>query len=308
VADVSFNLRTHVDYIGSFAGLKDKLGTRTLGAVIEIDVLLPGCTLTMYMECRSLYLIGFQGRGGKVYSLKDDEGKFDEYVRNKAGDGNTIKSSVDAKYDVKTWNLKLIKSELPLANALNDYTEGGMPRDAAKAWVDRLAFAIAEAARFIPIRCAVACELCDDIRFKQVLQKLSEWGSKFMIDKRMVGKPEPGKTLSPDDQWYRDRLGSEKGIQVVQVRQNLLLKLTDTEKWLVLLMGGDPASMSDADRKRLKSLTDAHYAYFTLANFKDLVNNWERLSAIDDPNLHGLLDACHLRHCAASTLIVAEWH
>jgi hypothetical protein len=308
MADVSFHLTTHVDYVASFADLKNKLGARTLGAVLEIEVLLPGGVLTMYMECRSLYLIGFKGRGGKVYALKDDEDKFEEYVRNKAGAANTVKSSVDAKYDVKTWNLKLIKSELPMARALNDYAEGSMPRDAAKAWVDRLAFAIAEAARFVPIRCAMACELCDDVRFKQVLQKLSEWSGSFMLDKRMVARPEPGKTLSPDDQVLRDRLGSDKSIQAVQLRQNPLLKLTDTEKWLVLLTGGDPANMSDADRKRLKSLTDSHYTYFTLANFKDLVNNWERLSAIDDPNLRGLLDACHLRHCASSTVIVPEWH
>jgi hypothetical protein len=47
---------------------------------------------------------------------------------------------------------------------------------------------------------------------------------------------------------------------------------------------------------------------FSLADYQDLVKNWQKLSSIDDPNLRGLLDAVHVQHTASSGMTVAEWH
>ena len=67
------------------------------------------------------------------------------------------------------------KAELNLGAELARYVLGAKPIDETKAHLDWLAFAIAEAARFIPVRCAVACELCGDYRFLQVIARLAKW-------------------------------------------------------------------------------------------------------------------------------------
>jgi hypothetical protein len=308
-ADVTFNLRDHVNYVRSFTSLRDRLGAREAEAVIEVEVLLPDETaVNLFMECRSLYFIGFRGGGGRVIALAGDGQDFAAFLRKKVGSTPVVQSIMNAKYDVDTWGLKLIKSELHLAAAaLNGYEEGRGARALVKGWIDRLAFAVAESARFIPIRCAVACELCDDHRFKQVLHKLAEWSRKFRVGERSVEKSGPGKTLSKDDQRYRDRLG-EGSIHLFQMRQNVLFKLTNMEKWLLLLSGADLSKLTEEDRKRLKSLEGSVYTVFSLADYQDLVKNWQKLSSIDDPNLRGLLDAVHVQHTASSGMTVAEWH
>ena len=81
-ADVTFNLRNHVDYIRSFAALRDKLGSRAVGAVLEVEVLMPGdVSVTLFLECRSLYFIGFRGAAGKVIALHGDHQDFAAFLK-----------------------------------------------------------------------------------------------------------------------------------------------------------------------------------------------------------------------------------
>jgi hypothetical protein len=315
MADVRFDLSSHGGYIGSFHQLKQKLGTRTPGSVLELTVDVVGGELTVFMEAHSLYLIGFRGSDGQIFALAEDDKSFLEKLRAKFGEGEVAESGIVSRYTGLTWSLRFRKEDLPLALALNRFTLRSGDKESIKAHIDRLAFAICEAARFIPVRCAVACELCDDYRFKRIIAKLCEWCERFNVGERSVEKSAPDKVLSPADQKLRDRLG-EGSMHVIAIRGNMFENLSKVEKWMRILSVWPPeqaAQLSEADWKRVRGLKADTYPEFTLGRFEKLTKNWQKLTAIKDVNFQGLLDELHLRYTANATpqeeaLVIAEWH
>lgn len=300
--DLLFDLTTHGGYIRSFADLKKSLRDRRPGSVIEIEARLAGDSVILFMETYKLYLIGFRGRGGDAYSLEDDTEPFGEYIKKKTG-AEPIPSPIYAKYTGDSWKLVFRKTELNLASDLARYIRGAKPIDETKAHLDRLAFAIAEAARFIPIRCAVACELSGDYRFLQVVARLAKWvetaGFKEMYT---IPKEMPGEKLSAEHAALR-RLHGNRPIQAMKINPQPAAQLTGTGKWLDLLANLD--DLTGSRRQLLASLDPNRYPpdAVTLGSFRALITNWEKLSQLakSSPDMTGLLGELHLRNTAGAT-------
>ncbi|MGH9614225.1 MAG: ribosome-inactivating family protein [Bryobacteraceae bacterium] len=285
-----------------FADLKQSVRDRRQGSVIEIEARLAGNSVILFMEMQTLYLIGFRGRSGEAYWLKDDTEPYGEYIKKKTG-VDPICSRIYAKYTGDTWKLVFRKAELNLASELAQYVPDVKPIDETKAHLDRLAFSIAEAARFIPIRCAVACELSGDYRFLQVIARLARWvetaGFKEM---NAIPKEKPGEKLSAEHAALR-KLHGNRAIQAMKVNPQPATQLTETGKWLDLLANLD--KLSGAQRQRLASLDPNRYPpdAVTLGSFEALMKNWKQLSQLarSSPDMGGLLGELHLRNTAGAT-------
>jgi hypothetical protein len=200
-------------------------------------------------------------------------------------------------------------TDLALAAGLPGYIGTGN-HDAAKAAVDRLAFAISEAARFIPIRCAVAC----DLEFKEVIVRLVSWAGNFVSGERNVSGTAKLEELSGNDARLRRRLG-DRNMKVFQVNENLFQNLTGTAKWLAIL-SGPQTDRNESDKQRIRALKTqpSRVTTLRLKDFRTLIANWEKFSAIAhrDPNFIGLVDAFHIRYTAGAvspeeSLTLAEW-
>jgi hypothetical protein len=166
IPDLTFDLQSTNAYVQSFAALRTALSPRDKGRVLEIQTLLPsGNDLALYMEAASLYLIGFGNARGQIMSLDGDNEPFRDYLTAKFDKAKVHDSSIKAKYTGETWKLQLGKETINQTIALKSFGPGDTRITESKKHIDRLAFVIAESARFMPIRCAVACILHDDYKF-----------------------------------------------------------------------------------------------------------------------------------------------
>ena len=299
---VDFDLADSGGYIRSFAALHDAIRARTAGSVVELRIALPGGSLGAFLELSTLYLVAVRGASGNVLVL--DGGKEQNYLQWFAAGqfGPAVPSGIAARYSTHTWKLSFTRNDLAVAAGLPGFI-AGRNIDAAKAAVDRLAFAVCEAARFIPIRCAVACELAEDQEFKEVLARLAEWSRGFT-------RPEEEMNITSDavlDDRQLRRLQQafpKQNIKVFTIKENAFVNLTGAAKWLAIL-GKPKSAWTEADRRRMQSLRAGEMRYYTLrlGDFQSLLTNWQKFSAIAsyDPNFAGLVDAFHTRYAAGST-------
>ena len=313
-AVVDLDLATPGGYVRSFSDLHQALGERAKGRVIEVKVALPGGSLNLFLEPASLYLVAVRANNGDIQVL--DGGKeqsYRPYFPEQEYSKGVVATDIPARYDGGTWKLAFTMNDLALAASLPSFITVGN-HAAAKAAVDRLAFAISEAARFIPIRCAVACEIADDLEFKEVIARLITWAGNFVSGERNVSGSAKIEDLSSDDARLRRRLG-DQNMKVFQVNQNVFRNLTGAAKWLAILRSSE-SDWDETDKQRVRALKTAPPRVKTLriGDFKALITNWEKFSAIArrDPNFVGLLDAFHIRYTAGAvppeeSLTLAEW-
>lgn len=311
MADVTFDFRSTAAYIQSFGGLANALSPRTPGRVLDINVVFASGSVSLYMEAASLYVIGFKNESDQIIALDGDDQPFGKYLKDKFAKEKVNESAIKAKYAGDTWKLKLIKTELDRTCFLNGFVAGDTRITRAKEHIDRMAFAIAESARFIPIRCAVACVLHDDYRFLAVLERLSNYAQNLIQRERKAETIEPGKTLSPRDAHLRSMYPAGN-IHVFEMSGNSFDGLSKTERWFRLLLASDQ-DLTDADRQRLRSLPASHWHELTLGDFRGLVTNWSKLSAAKDPYIHEILQELHIRNAASATSedtsrFMTEWH
>ncbi len=156
----------------SFSDPHKALGGRAKGRVVELKVALSGGSLNLFLEAASLYLVAVRAHQGDIQVL--DGGKEQSYLSyfpEKAFGKRIVATGILARYDGETWKLAFTMNGLAVAASIPDFIGAGN-QASAKAAVDRVAFANSEAARFIPIRCAVACEIADDLEFKEVIVRL----------------------------------------------------------------------------------------------------------------------------------------
>lgn len=311
MADVTFDLRSTAAYIQSFAGLAGALSPRDSGRVLQVEVVFSSGTVNLFMEAASLYIIGFRNGRGQIIALDGDDQPFGKYLKDKLDKEKVNESAIKAKYGGDTWKLKLLKDTLDQTCFLNSFAAGDTRITLAKEHIDRMAFAIAEAARFIPIRCAVACVLHDDYRFLAVLERLSNHAKKLIRQERKAQAIEPGKTLSPRDAHLRS-IYPAGNIHVFEMSGNSFDGLSKTERWFRLLLASD-TDLSGDDRERLRSLPASHWHELTIGDFRNLVTNWSKLSAAKDPYIHEILQELHIRNAVSSTSedtsrFMTEWH
>jgi len=314
VPAIDFDLTTPGGYVRSFPAFHQAVSGRASGRVVEFKVALAGGTLNLFLETASLYLVAVRAANGDVLVL--DGGKEQNYMpyfpAKEFGKG-VVDTGIPARYDGETWKLTFTTNDLGLAAGLPAYITGGN-HAAAKAAIDRLAFAIAEASRFIPVRCAVACELADDLEFKEVIARLVTWAGNVVVSERNVSGSTELKDLSPDDVRLRQRLG-DQNMKVFRINENAFVNLIGVAKWLAILRGVQ-SDWTAKDKERLRGLRGSASQYITLrlGDFRALVTNWEKFSAIAhrDPNFIGLLDAFHVRYAVGSappeaSIYLAEW-
>jgi hypothetical protein len=313
MAVVDFDLATAGKYVGSFSDLHQSLGGRAQGHVVELKVALPGGSLNLFLEAASLYLVAVRSPGGIQVLDGGKEQSYLPYFPEKEYGKGVVKTGIPARYDSATWKLAFTMNDLSVAAGLPGFIAAGN-HAAAKAAVDRLAFAISEAARFIPIRCAVACEIADDLEFKEVIVRLVTWAGKFVAGERNVSGSKKMEELSSDDARLRRRLG-DQNMKVFRVNENLFQNLTGAAKWLAMLESSQE-DWDETDKQRMRALRTSSPRVQTLrlGDFKTLIANWEKFSAIAhrDPNFIGLLDAFHIRYTAGAvsaeeSLTLAEW-
>jgi hypothetical protein len=251
------------------------------------------------MEAAGLYLIGFQNGQGDVMALEGDNQPFDKYLEAKFGNEKVKNSGIKAKYIGDSWKVKVIKATLDQTLAIKSFGPGDNRITTTKEHLDRMAFVIAEAARFMPIRCAVACALHDDYRFLAVLERLSKHAQNLVKDERKAAAMEPGVTLSRRDANLRS-IYPQSNIHVFEMSGNRFDGLSKTERWFRLLLASDE-DLTPADRQRLRSLPPSHWYELTLGDFRSLVTNWSKLSASQDMYIHEILQEVHVRQATGST-------
>ena len=270
-----------------------------MGRVLEIEVIFASGRLTLYMEAAGLYLIGFQNAQGLIMALYGDNQPFNEYLEAKFGSGKVKDSKIKAKYTGDSWSVKVIKATLDQTLAIKSFVDGDTRITAAKEHLDRMAFVISEAARFMPIRCAVACVLHDDYRFLAILERLSKHTRNLVKGERKAPAIEPGITLSRRDANLRG-IHPDSNIHVFEMSGNRFDGLSKTERWFRLLLASDE-DLSLADRQRLRSLPVSHWYELSLGDFRSLMMNWSKLSASEDMYIHEILQEVHIRQAAGST-------
>jgi hypothetical protein len=314
VPPIAFDLTVPGGYVRSFPALHQAVSGRVSGHVVELNVALAGGAVNVFLEAASLYLVAVRAVNGNVLVL--DGGKEQSYLpyfpAKEFGTG-VVDTGIPARYDGETWKLTFTTTDLGLAADLPAYITGGN-HTAAKAAIDRLAFAIAEAARFIPVRCAVACELADDLEFKEIIARLVTWTGGFVLSERNVSGSAKLEDLSTDDIRLRQRLG-DQNMKVFRVNENAFVNLIGAARWLAILRSAQ-SDWSAKDKERMRSIRSSATQYITLrlGDFRALVTNWEKFSAIAhrDPNFGGLLDAFHVRYAVGSvpaedSIYLAEW-
>jgi len=322
---VNFNLTNAGDYIQSFGALHTALGARAKGTLVELNVALPNGNPTIFMEASSLYLIGFRTNNNGIAVLNGgDQEDFMSYFQR--GDyPRAIQTAIEARYDDSTWRVVFSKELLSQASALPGQVGAGGAAP-IKESIDRLAFAIAEAARFTPIRCAVACELADDEQFKKLISRLIRWAGNLIQGERSINKTAEDKDLDPGDVKLRTRMREVAGdvtLKVFGINENAFSNLTRLERWLAILNPNPnltPAQKALAEqRARDLRRSDEQFAILRLGDFRELMTNWQKFSALartskdrGDANFDGLLSEFHIRYAAAAvpaeqSLTIAEW-
>jgi hypothetical protein len=309
---VDFDLATAGGYVRSFSSLHSALASRVPGRVVELNVALPGGSLNLFLEASSLYLVAIRALNKDILVLHGGrEQSYLPYFPAKEF-GKTVDTGIPARYDGSTWRLTFTAGDLALCANLPALI-AARNVDAAKAAIDRLAFAISEAARFLPVRCAVACELSDDLVFKEIVARLATWAGTFVTSERNIGGGAKIEDLPREDARLRLRLGDEN-MKVFRVKENAFLNLVGAAKWLAILSSSE-SERTELDRQRLSGVRQSMRVHaMRLGDFRALIANWEKFSAIArrDPNFAGLVDAFHTRYAvgaapAEGSLTLAEW-
>ena len=311
---IAFDLTTAGGYVKSFAELHQVVASRATGHIVELEVALAGGSVRVFLEAASLYLVAVRAANGDILVL--DGGKEQSYIpyfpEKEFGKG-VVGSGIPARYDTATWKLTFTATDLGVAAGFPGYITTGN-HAAAKAAVDRLAFAISEATRFIPVRCAVACELADDLEFKEVIARLVTWAESFVVSERNVSGTTKLGDLSADDVRLRQRLG-DQNMKVFRVNENAFVNLIGVAKWLAILRSSQSdRTAKDSERMRGLRSSASQYIALRLGDFRALVTNWQKFSALArrDPNFVGLLDAFHVQYAVGSVpsediIYLAEW-
>lgn len=309
--DLTFDLQSTNAYVQSHAALHAALSDRKRGQVLEMRTLLLSGEITLYLETASLYLIGFGNARGQIMSLDGDDESFHQYLAAKFSKTSVHNSGIKAKYTNETWKLQLTKATIEQTIALRNFGPGDTRITESKKHIDRLAYVIAEAARYLPIRCAVACVLHDDHRFLAVLKRLCSYSQNLIKQERKAAALEPGQTLSPRDAHLRD-IHPTGNIHVFEIKGNSFDGLSNTERWFKLLSASEN-DLKGADRERFRSLPTDQWYDMSLGDFENLVKNWSKLSASKDLYIQEIIQESHVRHSVGSspedgTKFILEWH
>jgi hypothetical protein len=160
----------------------------------------------------------------------------------------------------------------------------------------------------------VACELADDLEFKEVIARLVTWAGSFVVSERNVSGTTKLGDLSADDVRLRQRLG-DQNMKVFRVNENAFVNLIGVAKWLAILRSSQSdRTAKDSERMRGLRSSASQYIALRLGDFRALVTNWQKFSALArrDPNFVGLLDAFHVQYAVGSVpsediIYLAEW-
>ena len=157
--DLQLNLTTQDDYLSSLAWLRQRI---TLGrlksdlpSALRIAVQLPHGQAEVFLQTSNLYLIGFVGKGKKVYALKDDHDPADKVIKASGslqpGEQIVVMNLYGDHGSLGTFSGDFTYSDLCLCSVLALYGEGQEYRNVRRA-MSLLVCMLSEGARFLEVQ------------------------------------------------------------------------------------------------------------------------------------------------------------